>query len=99
MSRNTQQLRIFGDFKAIRSTFEYTGFGVQQDNAPVHKSEVVRNFLAQEQWEVLDWPAYSPDLNPIENIWAIFKKKLARSDCYLGEFRRKGYGSVEQHKP
>ena len=71
----------------------------QRDNAPVHKSEVVRNFLAQEQWEVLDWPAYSPDLNPIENIWAIFKKKLARSDCYLGEFRRKGYGSVEQHKP
>ena len=48
----------------------------QQDNAPVHKSEVVRNFLAQEQWEVLDWPAYSPDLNPIENIWAIFKKNL-----------------------
>ena len=48
----------------------------QQDNAPVHKSEVVRKFLAQEQWELLDWPAYSPDLNPIENIWAIFKKSL-----------------------
>ena len=48
----------------------------QQDNAPVHKSKVVRNFLAQKQWEVLDWPAYSPDLNPIENIWAIFKKSL-----------------------
>ena len=42
----------------------------------IFKSEVVRNFLAQEQWEVLDWPAYSPDLNPIENIWAIFKKSL-----------------------
>ena len=37
----------------------------QQDNALVHKSEVVRNFLARKQWEVLDWPAYSPDLNPI----------------------------------
>ena len=48
----------------------------QQDNAPVHKSKVVRNFLAQKQWEVLDWPAYSPDLNPIENIRAIFKKSL-----------------------
>ena len=48
----------------------------QQENAPVHKSEVVRNFLAQKQWEVLDWPAYSPDLNPIENIRAIFKKSL-----------------------
>ena len=48
----------------------------QQDNAPVHKSGVVRNILAQKQWEVLDWPAYTPDLNPIGNIWAIFKKSL-----------------------
>ena len=37
----------------------------QQDNALVHKSEVVPYFLARKQWEVLDWPAYSPDLNPI----------------------------------
>ena len=40
----------------------------QQDNAPLHISEVVRNVLAKKQWEVLDWLAYSPDLNPIENI-------------------------------
>ena len=48
----------------------------QQNNAPVHKSEVVRNFLAQEQGEVLDWPAYSPDLSPIEIIWTFFLKSL-----------------------
>ena len=44
----------------------------------IHKSEVVRNFLTQKQWEALDWPAYSPDLNRIENIWGIFLKKKLR---------------------
>jgi hypothetical protein len=24
----------------------------------------------------VDWPPYSPDLNPIENLWALFKKKI-----------------------
>ena len=46
----------------------------QQNNAPVHQSEVVRNFQAQKQREALNWPAYSPDLNPIEKIRAILKK-------------------------
>ena len=48
----------------------------RQDNSQVHKSEIIHNFLAQKQWEVLDWPAYSPDLILFENIWAILKKSL-----------------------
>ena len=47
----------------------------EQDNAPAHKSEAVRHFLAQKQWEVHDWPAYSPDQNPNEFIWPTFQKK------------------------
>jgi transposase len=48
------------------------------DNAPVHRAISVRSW--KEQWNVqtIDWPAYSPDLNPIENVWSYIKAHLNR---------------------
>ena len=45
----------------------------QQDNGPKHKSRVVQNYLEEEGVNALPWSAYSPDLNPIENLWAMLK--------------------------
>jgi len=49
----------------------------QQDNAPCHTSKAMQTFFRQTKINVLEWPGNSPDINPIENLWLIMKKKVA----------------------
>jgi len=31
--------------------------------------------------KLLDWPSHSPDVNPMENIWALLKRNIAKKDA------------------
>ena len=59
----------------------------QQDNAPIHKAIESIDWLNRHGIRSIDWPAHSPDLNPIEHIWKALKAKLRRMHPHLRDLR------------
>lgn len=51
-------------------------FIFQQDNAAIHRSRATKEFLSSRNIPTFDWPALSPDLNPIENLWSLLSSKV-----------------------
>ena len=46
------------------------------DNAPPYVARITRQFLNRNNFNVLPWPALSPDMNPIEHIWDYLGRKV-----------------------
>ena len=51
---------------------------LQQDNARYHTTFAAKEFCETNGINVLDWPAYSPHLNVIENMWVILKRYIRK---------------------
>lgn len=59
----------------------------QQDNAAIHVSRESKSWFEGKGIDLLEWPARSPDLNPIENLWGIVAREVYKNG--------KQYGTVQ----
>lgn len=48
----------------------------QQDNASIHSAKTTKKILSERNIPMLDWPACSPYLNPIENVWGLLAQRV-----------------------
>ncbi len=49
---------------------------LQHDNAQPHVARICKQFLKAENISVLAWPAYSPDMSPIEHVWDALDRRI-----------------------
>ena len=71
---------------------------VVMDNMRSHHAKIVKNLLAEKHIQYLYLPPYSPDYNPIENMWSKIKanmrKQKVRAATLLPEAVEKAFSAI-----
>ena len=59
------------------------GLIFMQDNASIHTVKATKLWFALNGIEVMEWPPYSPDLNPIEYLWFHLKEGVYKVNPHI----------------
>lgn len=68
--------KLLADNRVFFQCAQIGNYVWQQDGAPSHRA--VAGLIKKHVPDMIIWPAYSPDLSPIEQVWAYLKQKLRR---------------------
>jgi transposase len=76
---------VRGDAAAKIHAAHGTAFVFQQDNAPPHRATSTVEELTDAGFTLLPWPALSPDLNPVENVWSLIVREVYADGKYYND--------------
>ena len=62
--------------KSFREFYPDGPWIFQQDNVRFHTTPETVTYLHEKGVTLIEWPAWSPDLNPIENLWNVIKARV-----------------------
>jgi transposase len=72
---------------------------IMEDNASIHTARLTKAAYTIQCITWMVWPANSPDLNPIENVWRLLKyrigKRFPRSDAEVRQFLQEEWAKLE----
>jgi hypothetical protein len=83
---NAEHYKVILDemvWPVIAKNFPDNNYIYQDDNATPHRAGIIKEYAAEQQLKTMTWPACSPDLNIIENVWAVLKMNIQRHLCEI----------------